>query len=96
VTERKTPRPGTVGLLLLIGSLAAAFAAAVSAWANVGACGDDPGGECFLLIRTLSLRVGFVAGAATAVMLLIVIGLHRMVLQDELRRAVQAGRDPGE
>jgi hypothetical protein len=96
VTQPKAPRPRAVGLLLLLGSLAAAFAATASAWANVGLCGNDPGGECFVLVRTLSLRVGLVAGAATALMLLVVMGLHRMTLQNDLRRATQGRPDFGE
>ena len=80
-------------LLIALGSLVTAFAASASTWANVGACGHDPGGECSDLVRTLSLRVGLVAGIATVLMLLLVAGLHRMVVLDERRRALEAHPD---
>lgn len=83
-------------LLLTLGSLATGFAASASTWANVGTCGYDPGGECSSLVRTLSLRVGFVAGMATVLMLLLMAGLHRMMVFDERRRAIEARSDLAE
>lgn len=80
-------------LLLVLGSVVTGFAATASNWANVGTCGHDPGGECLSLVRMLSLRVGFVAGLATVLMLLLVAGLHRMVMFDERQRAVEARPD---
>jgi uncharacterized membrane protein len=82
-----------VVLLFVLGSVVTGFAATASNWANVGTCGHDPGGECLSLVRTLSLRVGFVAGFATVLMMLLVAGLHRMVMFDERRRAVEARPD---
>ena len=78
-----------VGLLIALGSVATGIAATASTWANVGTCGHDPSGECSTLVRMLSFRVGLVAGVATVLMLLIVAGLHRMVVFDERRRAIE-------
>jgi hypothetical protein len=86
----------TVGLLVVLGSAATAIAATASTWANVGTCGHDPTGECSTLVRTLSFRVGLVAGIATVLMLLLVAGLHRMVIFDERRRAIEGRPDLAE
>lgn len=83
-------------LLLTLGSLVTGFAASASTWANVGTCGHDPGGECSSLVRTLSVRVGLVAGMATVLMLLLVAGLHQMIVFDERRRAIEAHPDLAE
>jgi hypothetical protein len=92
VTVGKLPRSTAVGLVLVLGGVATGFAATASTWANAGTCGHDPSGECVSLVRTLSLRVGLVAGLATVLMLLLVAGLHRMVILDERRRAIE-GQD---
>jgi hypothetical protein len=85
-----------VGLLLVLGGVATGLAATASTWANVGTCGHDPSGECSSLVRMLSLRVGVVAGIATVLMLLLVAGLHRMVIFDERRRAIEGHSDLAE
>lgn len=96
MTGQKTSGGRMAIMLVALGSLVTAFAASASSWANVEACGHDPGGECSTLVRTLSLRVGLVAGMATVLMLLLVAGLHRMVVLDERRRALEAHHDLAE
>lgn len=93
MTKRRTSASRMVGLLFALGSVATAFAATASTWANVGTCGRDPSGECSSLVRTLSLRVGLVVGIATVLMLLLVAGLHRMIIFDERRRAIEGHPD---
>jgi len=83
-------RPRVAGALLVLGCVAGIVAATASTWANRGACGPDPGGECFGLVRMLSVRVGLVTGTAAVLMVLIMAGLHRMVLLEEARRALDA------
>lgn len=92
----KTTGSRTVGLLVVLGSVATGIAATASTWANLGTCGHDPTGECSSLVRTLSFRVGVVAGIATVLMLLLVAGLNRMVVLDERRRAIERHPGPAE
>jgi hypothetical protein len=93
IPKRAPSGSRVVVLLFVLGSVVTGFAATASNWANVGTCGHDPGGECLSLVRTLSFRVGLVAGFATVLMMLLVAGLHRMVMFDERRRAVEARPD---
>jgi uncharacterized membrane protein len=96
VTKRRTSASRMVLLLFALGSVATGFAATASTWANVETCGHDPSGECSSLVRTLSLRVGLVVGVATVLMLLLVAGLHRMIILDERRRAIEGHPDLSE
>lgn len=82
------------GLLVVLGGVATGIAATASTWANLRTCGHDPTGECSSLVRTLSFRVGLVAGIATVLMLLLVAGLNRMVILDERRRAIEQHAGP--
>lgn len=83
-------RPGSRGrlaaLVLAAGLLAGTVVAVAAAGPGALACRTDPAGECQALTQTLAIRVGLVAGAATVLMLLVVAGLLRMVVQDEERR----------
>jgi hypothetical protein len=81
-----------VGVLVALGGVATGIAATASTWANVRTCGHDPSGECSALVRMLSFRVGLVVGVATVMMLLLVAGLHRMMVFDERRRAIDDDR----
>lgn len=84
--ERRPSRARSAGMVAALGLLVGVVVAAAAAGAGVVGCrAADP--ECLALTRTLSLRVGLVAGAAAVLMLLVVIGLLRMVAQDEDRRA---------
>lgn len=75
-----------VAALTLIGVLAGAVVAAASAATGGIACRGGSAEECLDLARTLALRVGLVTGLVTVLMLLLVAGLLRMVVQDEERR----------
>ena len=88
--ERRPSRARSAGFVAALGLLVGVVVAAAAAGAGVVGCrAGDP--ECLALTRTLSLRVGLVAGAASMVMLLVVAGLLRMVSHDEERRARTAG-----
>jgi hypothetical protein len=70
-----------------LGVVVALVVAASATAAAIGGCRSDLDGQCRALMRSLSLRMGLVAGVAAVVMLLVVVGLLRMVAQDEDRRA---------
>lgn len=81
----KTRAAGVIGVAavgLVVGLVVAAAATA----SGIVGCSQDPSGECHALARTLSVRVGLVAGLAAIMMLLVVVGLLRMVAHDERHR----------
>lgn len=73
-------------IVLVVGLLTGIVVAGLAAGTGALACRSDPAGECHALTQTLAVRVGLVTGAATIMMLLVVAGLLRMVVQDEERR----------
>lgn len=76
--------------VLAIGLFVGAVVTA-SAGSNAGLCATDPESVCDGLVRTLSLRMGLVAGVATVLVLLTMAGLLRMVALDEKRRLAHRG-----
>ena len=56
----------------------------------MGAEAGRSGVDCYELTRTLAIRTGFVAGAATVLMGLVVAGLSTMLRQNERQRAERA------
>lgn len=72
--------------------------AATSAATGALMCRFDTVGACHTLVRTLSVRVGIVAGGMAVLMMLLVAGLLRMSAEDEERREVrdEAAPDRGE
>ena len=77
---------------LLLGLCVTALVTA-TAGSKAGLCTPHPDGACDALVRTLSLRMGIVAGVATVLALLMVAGLLRMVALDEERRSRLDGSD---
>jgi hypothetical protein len=63
--------------------------AATAAATGVLMCRSDTVGACHGLVRSLSLRVGLVAGGMAILMLLLVAGLLKMTVDDEERREVR-------
>lgn len=80
-----------VGAGLVVGGVVAATAATT----GVLMCRFDTGGVCHALVRSLSLRVGLVAGGMAILMLLLVAGLLKMTAEDEERRGVRDGAASG-
>jgi hypothetical protein len=75
------------GAGLLVGTLVAAVSAGTAApFCPSGLAGED----CRGLVVTLAKRAGLVAGGATVVMVLLVMGLVRMLAQDDRDRAQRA------
>jgi hypothetical protein len=62
--------------------------AVTSAATGVLMCRADTVGACHALVRTLSVRVGLVAGGMAVLMFLLVAGLMKMMAEDEERREV--------
>lgn len=76
-----------VGFGIVVGSVVGAMASVTGA----AVCGaGEAGAECYELVRTLAIRVGLLTGGATVLMLLLVAGLMRMLVQDDHQRAEQA------
>jgi hypothetical protein len=80
-------------VLLLAGAGVLVGLVVATASVLTGASLCEAGGSgvaCYRLTRTLAIRTGFVAGAATLVMGLLMVGLARMLSQDEKQRAERA------
>lgn len=63
--------------------------AATAAATGALMCRFDTVGVCHALVRTLSVRVGLVAGGMAVLMMLIVAGLLKMTAEDEARRGIR-------
>jgi uncharacterized membrane protein YjfL (UPF0719 family) len=87
---RKRATNGRIAAYLAgAGLLVGGVVAATSATTGVLMCRFDTVGACHALVRSLSLRVGLVAGGMAILMLLLVAGLLKMTAEDEERREVR-------
>lgn len=88
------PRTSPVTLAAFLagaGLVVGLVVAAVSAASSLAICGTGvPGEQCRGLVLTLATRAGLVAGLAVVFMGLVVVGLLRMVSQDDRQRAERA------
>ena len=80
-----------LGLVVLAGAVVGGLVAAAAGSFAGESCGSGETGlaamvQCRSLVHVLALRVGLVAGVATVVMSLFVLGLRRMAVQDERDR----------
>jgi uncharacterized membrane protein YedE/YeeE len=90
----RTPRTSPITFLFILaaaGLLVGTLVAAVSVGTAAPFCPSGfAGEECRGLVVTLAQRAGLVAGGATVVMALLVVGLLRMLAQDDRDRAQRA------
>jgi hypothetical protein len=87
------PRLTLTVRLSLLSLTVGAVAAAASALAGAGMCAvpafdpampsGPPDGVCLSLVRTLALRVGLLSAGATAIVVLMMVGLSRLVVGPE-------------
>src|SRR5919106_2134722 len=90
--ERPRTHPGKLAAVLIgAGLLVGVVVAATSSASSLAICGPGAGGEgCRALVLTLAMRAGLVAGLVTVLMGLLVVGLLRMIVQDDHQRAERA------
>ena len=79
------------GIVAGAGGIVGSAVAVMASLTGATVCGaGEAGRPCYELIRTMSLRVGLLAGVMTVIMVLLVAGLIRMLSQDDRQRAERA------
>jgi len=101
VRSRHTLAIGVTLLSVIVG----AVAAAASAVAGAGVCAvpsfdpaipsGPPDSVCLSLVRTLALRVGLLSAGATAIIVLMMVGLSRLAVGPERPAGLESDRSEG-